>query len=308
MNNPKISVIIPTYNRAHLIGGTINGVINQTYTDWELLIVDDGSTDNTKEVVSEFVKNDKRIKYLPQEKNSGCPSVPRNVGVDNALGEYVAFLDSDDEWFPTKLEKQLALFENSDNPKLGVVACYLNIKDNKSGKIVGKHDTYYRGDVLEKLINTDLNIFTASCVLTKLSILKEVGPFDPLFKVSEDSDMWLRISEAEYQFDYVPEYLFNYVVHGENIFYKNKYWDGKNEIVNFINKHHDLYVKYDAKDLSNYYFLTKKYKLARKYLLKNLFSMNFSLRQKIRMIGQLIITYYPGAEQIWQNIKKIFKK
>jgi len=307
MNSPKISVIIPTYNRANFIRNTILGVINQTYTDWELLIVDDGSTDNTKEVIDEFVKNDKRIKYFYEE-NSGCPSVPRNLGIEKASGKYVAFLDSDDEWFPTKLEKQLAIFENSNNPKLGVVACYLYVKDYKTGKIVSKHDKYYRGDVLDKLINTKLNLFTASCVMTKMSILKEVGPFDPMFKVSEDSDMWLRISENGYEFDYVPEYLFNYLVHDNNIYYKNKDWDGKKELVNFINKHYKLYLEHNARDLGNYFFVKQEYKLARKFLFRDLFSNRFNIRQKIRVIGQLIITYYPHSETIWQNIKKIFKK
>ncbi|HEY5588734.1 MAG TPA: glycosyltransferase family 2 protein, partial [Candidatus Paceibacterota bacterium] len=96
MNTPKISVIIPTYNRANLIRNTIMGVINQTFTDWELLVVDDGSTDNTKEIVDELIKNDNRIKYFYQEA-SGGPSSPRNLGIEKATGEYVAFLDSDDE-------------------------------------------------------------------------------------------------------------------------------------------------------------------------------------------------------------------
>ena len=211
MENPKISVIIPTYNRGNLIENTIKGVIDQTYTDWELLIVDDGSTDNTKEIVGEFIKNDKRIKYFYEE-NSGCPSVPRNLGIEKASGEYVAFLDSDDEWFPTKLEKQLAVFENSDNPKLGVVACYAYIKDNKTGKIISEHNKYYKGNALKEILKNYGLICTTSCVMTKLSILKEVGPFDSIFKVYDDNDMWLRISEKGYEFDYVQEYLLNYLI------------------------------------------------------------------------------------------------
>ena len=95
------------------------------------------------------------LKYFYEE-NSGCPSVPRNLGIEKASGKYVAFLDSDDEWFPTKLEKQLAIFENSNNPKLGVVACYLYVKDYKTGKIVSKHDKYYR-DNREKTLERQKN-------------------------------------------------------------------------------------------------------------------------------------------------------
>jgi glycosyltransferase involved in cell wall biosynthesis len=306
MTTPKISVIIPTYNRANFIRNTIISVINQTYTDWELLVIDDGSTDNTHEIVDEFINKDSRIKYFYQE-NSGGPSSPKNLGIEKAEGVYVAFLDSDDEWFPTKLEEQLAVFENSNNPKLGVVACYLNIKDYKTGKILSTNNEYYRGNVLDKLVSGSLNLFTASSIMTKLSILKIIGPFDTNFKISEDMDMWLRISEKGYEFDYVPLYLLNYLVHDGNIYYQNKDNDWFNYFIMLIKKHYQLFLYYDFSILGNFYFTKKKYKLARKYLIRNLFGNNYSFRQKIRIIGQLIITYYPPSEKIWQNIKKYFK-
>ena len=128
---PKVSIIIPTFNRGSFLDRTVKSIQSQTIKDWELLVVDDGSTDNTREIVENFIKNDNRIKYFYQ-KNCGCPSGPRNLGIEKACGEYVAFLDSDDEWLPTKLERQLDLFISSTNPKLGVVACYLYIKDYKT--------------------------------------------------------------------------------------------------------------------------------------------------------------------------------
>ena len=97
MKNPTVSVIIPTYNRAHLVGRAIKSVLNQTYRDFEIIVVDDGSTDNTKDIIKEFQKKDKRIKYIPYEKNKGG-SAARNTGIKAAKGEYIAFLDSDDEW------------------------------------------------------------------------------------------------------------------------------------------------------------------------------------------------------------------
>ena len=308
MENPKISVIIPTYNRGNLIENTIKGVINQTYTDWELLIVDDGSTDNTKEIVGEFIKNDKRIKYFYEE-NSGCPSVPRNLGIEKASGEYVAFLDSDDEWFPTKLEKQLAVFENSDNPKLGVVACYLYVKDHKTGKILYKYNKYYRGNVLDKLVINNFPL-TSSCIMTKLSILKEAGIFDTSLRIGEDTDMWLRISEKEYQFDYVPEYLLNYLVHDNNIYYGNKNFDGEKELINLITKHKDLYLKFNS-SLLGYYFVGNNSKLAIKYLTQRLFEKNINSREKIKAFGYIIIIIFPFLKSfskiIWRNTRNLFK-
>ena len=107
---PTISIIIPTFNRAHLLERTINSVLKQTYTDFEIIIIDDASQDNTKDIVQRF-KN-KNIKYLRQNENKGAPAA-RNRGIQEAKGRYIAFLDSDDEWVPEKLEKQLALFEKS---------------------------------------------------------------------------------------------------------------------------------------------------------------------------------------------------
>ena len=307
MKFPNISVIIPTYNRANLIRNTIQGVIDQTYTDWELLIVDDGSTDNTRDIVNQFMSKDSRIKYFYEEA-SGGPSAPRNLGINNALGKYVAFLDSDDLWFPTKLKKQLDIFEKSNNPKLGIVACYLYVKDYKTGEIISKHDKYYRGDVIKELMNFDFNVFTSSCIMTKLSILKEVGPFDTDLNLSEDFDLWLRISDSGYEFDYVPEYLFNYVKHDSNIFYSNNNVNKQKESLLFMNKVHDLYLKHNLHPLAAYYIYNKDYKMARKILFTDILSNKTHIRQKLRILGQIIITYCPYSEKIWKNIKKLWKK
>ena len=108
--NPTVSIIIPTYNRAHLIGRAIQSVLNQTYQNFEIIVVDDGSTDNTEEMIKEFQKHDKRIKYIRHEKNRGGAAA-RNTGIKVARGEYIAFQDSDDEWLPEKLEKQMDVFQ-----------------------------------------------------------------------------------------------------------------------------------------------------------------------------------------------------
>src|SRR3989344_2456358 len=112
-----ISIIIPTYNRAKLLRRAIESVLKQTFQDFELLVVDDGSTDNTNEVVMEYASKDKRVFYISQE-NSGGASRPKNTGIKTARGEYIAILDSDDEWMQNKLEVQLRHFEQSVNQKL----------------------------------------------------------------------------------------------------------------------------------------------------------------------------------------------
>ncbi|MGC8603005.1 MAG: glycosyltransferase family 2 protein, partial [Desulfomonilaceae bacterium] len=114
-----VSVIIPTYNRAHLIERAVNSVLEQTYDKLEIIVVDDGSTDNTGNVLSQLQDGDSRVRYIRHETNKGSQSA-RNTGIRNARGDYVAFLDSDDEWLPYKLEKQIPLFQNTER-NIGVV-------------------------------------------------------------------------------------------------------------------------------------------------------------------------------------------
>lgn len=307
---PKVSVIIPTYNRAEYLSRTINSVLKQTFSDWELLIVDDGSADNTFDVVKEFTDKDERIKYFYQ-KNSGGPSSPRNTGLEKAQGEFIAFLDSDDEWFPEKLQKQIDFFTNNQNPKLGVLACFVYVKENKTGELTLKKDNYFKGNVINKLVNNNF-LFTSSCVMTKLSILKEIGLFDLQFKVGEDWDIWLRISEAGYEFDFVPEYLVNYFVHDKNTYYGNKNFNGEQELIAFCTKHKELLIKNSSLILGYYYWLTKKYKLSRKYLLQILINKDSDRREKIKSLGCLIISVFPSlktiSQKIWTKIRILFQK
>ena len=207
MNYPKVSIIIPTYNRANLLSRAIKSVLNQTFKDFELIIVDDGSTDNTKGVVEEFQKKDSRIKYIWQE-NSGAPAKPKNTGIRQARGEYVAFLDDDDEWFPKKLEKQIELFEDN----IGFVGCNILIVDQISQLLKKfKMPEYPYKIFFEKLLGGDFT-FTSSIVVVKREVLDEFGFFDENLKFGDDWDLWLRISK-KYRFAFVPDFLVKYYIH-----------------------------------------------------------------------------------------------
>lgn len=109
---PEISVITPAYNSERYIAVTIESVINQTFRNWEMIVVDDGSDDHTKDIVLSYAQADSRIRYFNLEKNSGRPAVPRNYAVEKSLGTFVAFLDSDDIWLPEKLSYQLNFMKN----------------------------------------------------------------------------------------------------------------------------------------------------------------------------------------------------
>ena len=108
---PLISIITPSYNVAKFVSQTISSVLSQTYPNWELLIIDDCSSDNTISIVKEFAERDPRIRYFFTNQNTGSPSQPRNIGIEQAKGDYIAFLDSDDIWLPNKLEEQLAFMQ-----------------------------------------------------------------------------------------------------------------------------------------------------------------------------------------------------
>jgi glycosyltransferase involved in cell wall biosynthesis len=302
---PKISIIIPTYNSSLFLKRTVKSVLSQTFTDWELLMVDDCSTDNTAELIEEFTKQDSRIKLYKTPQNSGGPATAKNIGINNAQGEYVAFLDHDDEWLPEKLKKQLELFETSKNEKLGLVSCYINIRDNNTKKIISKHRTLYKENTLSMLLQYNF-LVTSSCVMTKLEILKKVGLFDTDFKVSDDWDMWLRIIKSRYELDFIPECLVDYFVH-ENNLSSNK----EREVEEFkllFNKNNEgpFRIK-ESWFLSYYYFNKGQYKLSRKYYIQNLNSSELSFLVRIKSLAYIFLTFFPGMEEtfkkIWWKIK-----
>jgi len=206
---PAVSVIIPTYNRAHLVGRAIRSVLNQTYQDFEIIVVDDGSTDNTEEVVKSF--NDPRIRYIRHEKNRGG-SAARNTGIRAARGEYIAFLDSDDEWLPTKLEKQIELLETA--PAIGAVySGYVVIQE---GRPLELYRPKRAGNLYPDLL---IYNFTGPCstYVIRRECLKAVGYFDVNLPSHQDYDLWIRISKR-YSIGYVPDILVRWHRHfGESI-------------------------------------------------------------------------------------------
>ena len=145
-STPTVSVVIPTHNRSDLLPRAIRSVFAQTFQDWEVIVVDDGSTDDTAAVVRSF--RDERVRYVKLERNSG-PSRARNVGIDGARGRYLAFLDSDDEYLPHKLETQLRQFQT--NPyklaRLGVVLGHRRVQGGQSASARARRLRPLRGDV-----------------------------------------------------------------------------------------------------------------------------------------------------------------
>lgn len=208
-----VSVIIPTYNRASLLPRAIESVLGQTFQEFELLVVDDGSTDNTEKVMEAYSKKDARVRYIKQS-NSGGPARPKNTGIQRAKGEFIAILDSDDEWMPEKLEFQIKVFSQSNNPKLSVVGCDFLVTENAN-----KKESRYRvpryGNTLRALLMRDY-MGPGSCMLYKRELFDAIGLFDERLRSGQDREMRIRIAES-YDIEFSDAYLVRYYVGHDNI-------------------------------------------------------------------------------------------
>lgn len=185
-----VSVIMPVYNAEKFIDEAINSVISQTYLNWELLIVDDCSTDKSSTIVKKYVKKDCRIRYLKTEKCSGSPALPRNLGISEAKGRYIAFLDSDDMWLPDKLKNQLKVIVH---PEIGIVFSNYE-KIGWDGERRGRK-------IIAPSIVDYLLLLKGNCIgcLTAMYDTRKVGKV--FFKNigHEDYVMWLSILKIEYK-------------------------------------------------------------------------------------------------------------
>jgi glycosyltransferase involved in cell wall biosynthesis len=203
---PKLSVIIPTHNRADVISTAIASVLGQTYQDFEIVVVDDASTDGTAAVVKGL--KDPRIRYIRNEINKGDAG-SRNIGILNSDSEYIGFLDDDDEWLPEKLELQIKPLEKNP-PEVGGVYTNTLIIDRCSGKVSNSITPEPRGKLAEEILRT--NPVTTSSVLLRRRCFSKVGLFDESMPCSSDYDMWIRISK-EFHFEFISKPLVRYYEH-----------------------------------------------------------------------------------------------
>lgn len=207
---PKVSVIIPVYNAERFIKETVESILAQTYQDFEIVVINDGSTDKSAEIIRSF--DDKRIIYSYQ-KNQGL-SIARNEAILKSNGEYIALLDQDDLWLPEKIEKQISLLDSS--PEIGLVCSDCYVIDSQ-GKIMDKvfnQCKHSKGMVLPQLF-LDNFISCPTAVIRKLA-LNKVGLFDPDFSIAADYDLWLRIAQF-FDIEYTDIPLAKYRIHANNM-------------------------------------------------------------------------------------------
>jgi len=209
---PLVSVIIPTYNRSRFLGEALDSALNQTYKGMEILVVDDGSTDGTSQLVRKYGP---RIRYIYQERSER--SSARNRGVRESCGDYIAFLDSDDIWLPEKLERQVKVL--NDNEEIGVVYTGVQFIDEDGrayeGKICWAALQRKRQRLYEDLMTRNVISGSASSVLLRRECMETAGPFDEAMNACEDLDLWRRLA-ANFRFHKIEQPFVKLRVHFEN--------------------------------------------------------------------------------------------
>lgn len=238
-----ITIITPTYNRRDLVQTTIQSILNQTYTNWELIIVDDGSTDDTEQVIQNYL-SDKRIRYVKKTNSGQAPSL--NVGASYAKGDYITFLDSDDEAYPNWLE---------------VVSA--NLKENTGILCVGAMRKFPDGTILTEGMNhfrlfgkTWKLKFTCGSLFIKRSVFEAIGGYDADLKANIQTDLGYRLlaylRTTNMEAVVLNDYLVQINAHdGERI--RNNWKKRRDGSIQFINKHYRFIYENDRKEISNIY-------------------------------------------------------
>lgn len=294
--NEKISVIIPTYKRYDLLERAILSVLNQTYKNLEIIVVDDNAKfPDIRKKTEDIIKKYPQIIYIQNKTNLGG-GLTRNIGIKKATSKYVAFLDDDDEFLPTKLEKQYALYKSLQNDNVGMIYCYV---DNyyEDGRFVSSNKKDFEGCALYE----HLCYFTAttSCWFCLKNILEDVGMFDDI-PSQQDATLILKMLGKGYEIYRVPEVLLNWYIHNK-----------ENGITTVSDKYINEIIKYQNLGRKYYNKLTKKQIKNVEYNFHNrLFNLYLENNDKKNAKKELcgMLKEHPLGLRAINNIRKYFFK
>ena len=268
-----ISVVIPTYNRRHLLQKAIDSVLTQTYPHFELIVVDDCSTDGTEHFVKSL--SDKRISYTKHKQNKHA-SASRNTGIKLSKGEFIAFLDDDDKWLPTKLEKQIALIKRS-SISTGLIYCWMDYI-NQNEQITSTVRPTVKGNVFQHVFDKQ-GIGGCPTLLIRKSVIKDCGFFDETLLRGNDGDFIRRIC-LKYKVDFIPEVLVKVSTeHGNSRISDNDTKGIKSSLFSYntrLEKFSDILTKYPSQtsniyaSIAYHHALLGNKKLVSKYIIKSI--------------------------------------
>ena len=280
-----VSVVVPAFNRPSLLHRAIMSVIDQTHRNLEILVVDDGSTEDVRSLLKDF--SDDRINYLRHEINKGV-SAARNTGTRHSHGEYIAFLDSDDEWLPDKIKSQLEDLRKK-TPSYHASYCGREEYDDEKMKVIERSEFVRDGSLLSELLFRNC-VGTASSVLMQKECLNRLGGFDEKMHADEDWELWINFSRY-YSFAFLDVPLVRYHIHG-----KGRISDAMNlhtYLPYIYEKHRDLFLK-NRKANSHILSEIGYWKMeqddpsgARRCLLKSIMANPFQRKSYIRLMMSL---------------------
>lgn len=253
---PKVSIVIPSYNRAEYITATIQSILKQSVKDFELIFVDDGSTDDTQSIVEHFTKQDIRVKYFKQPNSERA--VARSFGLSLAVGQYICLVDSDDIWYPDKLEKQIAILDA--NPD--IIFCYASVNridlDGKPVKTAPRQQEGASGGVFFKLLMR--NFIPSVTPMFRREVLETVNKQMTELIPYEDWDFWLKISRLG-NFHHIKEPLGAYRLHPGQSVQNTKAEKIEDVTIKVLNYNTDLNILRDFLETIN--FSTKEFNTIR---------------------------------------------
>jgi len=228
---PLVTVVVPTFNAERTIAETLRTVMDQTYRNIQIIVVDDASIDNTTEIVESLRPLDGRIQLLRRQKNSGLPAVPRNAALSHALGEWVAFIDADDTWVRHKLEWQLTAVEAHPDLDLVHGPLWERARGAPLRGLVYLPDPVRRRGGKGVLVSR--NVIQCSSVLVSLRAVRAAGGFNESqnLRSVEDYELWYRLARSGYRFGYLPGVCGTYLVHSQGIS-KTEDWISRHQTLN----------------------------------------------------------------------------
>jgi len=275
MSLAKVSVIMPAFNAGKTISDAIESVKNQSVDDWELIVIDDGSVDETAAIVQGHINSDDRIKLLKLVTNGGLPNA-RNKGCLKARGEYIAFLDSDDLWHKDKLKKQIQF--HLDNPEIEISHTnFIAFNGSKFytrpfRKLLDSNEKV-RGDIYPGICyKNSIGVLTE---MARRELLIQVNLFDPSLWTMEDQDLWIRIAKENKEFGYINDVLAYYRISEGSISqktgkYKRAYKKFLWKILNENRLNYQLLFRYYYRHFGTVYFKKGNYKLSILYFIKSI--------------------------------------
>jgi glycosyltransferase involved in cell wall biosynthesis len=249
---PLVSIIVPCFKQSHLLDETLQSVINQSFTDWECIIINDGSPDDTEQVAKKWCKKDNRFRYIWKE-NAGLPAA-RNTGVKESIGEYILALDSDDILHEEYLIKTVAILKQKNT--LGIVSCYRYFFNGKKENIIYEHKpsgSTYRNLMFENILMPS-SLYRKEC-------WEQVGGYDETMTDGfEDWEFWVSITKRGWNFEIIDDFLFYYRKAEQSMLIDTLKYHRIDLLEFVMNKHQEIYLQNFNNTKSHLFFLTRLYR------------------------------------------------